>query len=73
MDHTSRYFRKGDSMTRIIMKNRYQPTPQQKRRASRGYIKGTRMTKKKPGDLLICENGECFVIDNRGFAIAKEA
>lgn len=53
----------------IIQQNRYQPTKAQMRRAKRGYIKGTHMTVKKPGDLLFTEAGECFVIDRQGRAV----
>lgn len=59
-------------MTSINEQNRYRPSPQQKRKAYRGYIKGTHMTVKKPGDLLFTEAGECFIINRRGCAIRKE-
>lgn len=55
----------------MIERNRYQPTDSQMRRAKRGYIKGTHMTVKKPGDLLFTEVGECFVIDRQGRATRK--
>ena len=52
--------------------NRYHPNAQQKRRAHRGYIKGTRMTIKKPGDMVFGENGECFIVLPGGHMIRKE-
>jgi hypothetical protein len=57
----------------FVQRNRYQPTEWQKRKAKRGYIKGTRMTVKLPGDYIITENGQVYVIDPIGRMIPKEA
>ena len=57
----------------ISERNRYQPNATQKRKAHRGYIKGTHMTVKKPGDYLFGEAGECFVIGRNGYCTRKEA
>lgn len=57
----------------IVERNRYKPNDQQKRKAHRGYIKGTHMTVKKPGDYFFGESGECFIIGRRGQTIRKEA
>lgn len=55
----------------IVQRNRYRPTEWQKRKARRGYIEGTRMTIKLPGDYVITEDGRCWIIDPIGRMIPR--
>jgi hypothetical protein len=54
----------GSIKNRIVATNRYDPTPEMKRRAHRDR-KGL-FTAKKKGDILFDEGGRCFEVQHGG-------